>query len=451
MKTESINTRRRKFPLIVAGATVALSPILFPKWVSVIAEAYISNNATAALDAMINTCSTNDNGESDNPNNQAFQRDCNLITDEGLTDDPSGTIDAMNRIAADQIAAQNNAALRHMRTVESAISARMHRLRSEHQAAAGKPDVFSYNFSRDKGSGAGDAEFGRLGGFFNLRYRTGDEDNTANQAGYDFDGWGLTAGLDYRVTDDFFAGAALSYLSDDIDYDNNRGSMDVDLWGISAYGSYYLDNGLYLNGLVGYNPTDYDLDRRIEYNIAGVASNQTATSNPDGDLFNLSLGGGYPINYNHVDVTPTVRLEYVRNDVDGFTETMTNIEEIGGALAQSVDSNTYNSLTSHLGVQFSKAVSTSYGVLVPLARIDWIHEFENDQQKIRTSYANDINAPTNNFLITNNSPDRNYYNLNLALSAQLARGRAGFISYDALLGLDNVSYHSFIAGFRTEF
>jgi outer membrane lipase/esterase len=445
------STRFQSGRLAAAGVLAVGAPLLLPHWAAGDAGAtdvQFTSNGQTTFDAIMSTCGTGDNGESSSFVNIRFQEDCDLIVVDGILGaDPEGAADAVNRITQDQVAAQNAAAQRSAQALGAVISSRLQRVRTAGLAGGEGLQLYSEN----GGTAGADAGFGRLGAFFNARYRTGDEDATSLQEGYDFDGWGLTAGMDYRLSDAAVAGLSLSYLQDDIGYDNNRGDMDTTEWGLNAYGTYYLPNGFYLDGLIGYTWTDYDLNRRVEYVIDGEVSRQSASSDPDGNLFTLTLGGGYDIVNGPVTITPQLHLQYLDNEVDGFTESYSDITQTGGAMSQTLDSVTYNSFTSRLGVQLSRAFGYSGGVLLPQLRLAWIHEFDNDAQRIRSRFTNDINAPTNSFLIVTEEPDRDYFELGLALSAQFAEGRAAFIAYDTLLDLDRVSYNAIDAGVRMEF
>jgi outer membrane autotransporter protein len=304
-------------------------------------------------------------------------------------------------------------------------------------------------FAGQYGGGASsDSQFGRLGTFFNVQYVTGDEDDTAYQPGFDFHGWGFTAGLDYRFNDNFTGGASLNYGDGSSDFNNNRGDLDTNAWGGTLYGTYFLESGLYVNGLLGYSRFDYDMKRRINYSVAGNAANQTAKSSPDSNAFSASLGAGYNFAKDAVTLAPYLRFDYLQNKVDSYSESMSSPTTTGGSMALNYKSQKYKSFTSNLGLQLARAFSQSFGVLVPQLTLEWVHEFENDQQKAGVQFTNDING-TNFFVLTNN-PDRNYFDLGLAVSAQLAKGRSGFLSYNTLVGYKDVNYNAINAGIRFE-
>ena len=69
----------------------------------------------------------------------------------------------------------------------------------------------------------------------------GEKDETANEAGFDFGGWGITAGFDYRFTDSFVLGLSLGYNESDSDFAGNGGSLDSEGVSTSIYGTYFND------------------------------------------------------------------------------------------------------------------------------------------------------------------------------------------------------------------
>ena len=121
----------------------------------------------------------------------------------------------------------------------------------------------------------------------------------------------------------------------------------------------------------------------------------------------------------------------------------------GGGMAIGIDSTTYESLTSRLGVQMARSFSHAGGVVVPSARIDWVHELDNDQQRVDGRFLGDVTDGTPFFVLTNN-PDRNYFDLELSISGEFADGKSAFLSYSTLLGFEDVSYHAIKAGVRVE-
>jgi uncharacterized protein with beta-barrel porin domain len=309
--------------------------------------------------------------------------------------------------------------------------------------------------------------FSRLGVFANGTFTGGDKDVTSREAGFDFTTFGATLGADYRFTNNFVLGVTFNYLSTDIDFDTSSflntpagGGIDTQSFGFSIYGMYYVLNQLYVDGIVNFGWNNYDIDRRIIYAIpstnrtgAGIPGatttvNQTAQGDTDSSQFAFSLGAGYDVTVQAFTITPFVRLEYSRLDVDGYQESINNTAN-GFGLALAFDDQDVESLLSVLGAQVSYAISTGIGVLLPQVRAEWRHEFKNDARTITSRFVNDP-ARTPLALVTD-SPDRDFFALGVSLSATFRGGVAAFVSYEPVVGLSEVTSHSVVGGIRLEF
>jgi Autotransporter beta-domain len=72
-------------------------------------------------------------------------------------------------------------------------------------------------------------------------------------------------------------------------------------------------------------------------------------------------------------------------------------------------SQTIQSLTTDLGREVTYAISTRWGVLLPLLSFEWEHEFLADSRTVTGSIVSD---PTTAVSVLTNSPDRDYFNRN---------------------------------------
>jgi uncharacterized protein with beta-barrel porin domain len=430
---------------VLGAAAFVMLPVVFPRWSSVVAEAYTVNgpvNGKSTGNAINEAC-RNKNNKRD------FQNDCDIIV-EGAGQPGYG--EAVNSIAASQINAQNAAAMRVATMSVVAITNRLEQIRlaSGFSVYSAGKALASTNLLGETGGGASsDVTFGRFGGFLNTQYVDGSEDPTAYQPGYGFHGWNFAGGVDYRITDQLVAGTYLQYWNGNVGFDGNLGKMDSTSWGGAFYGTYFLPNGLYFDGLVSYASNNYDLKRNVIYAIGNETANQVASSSPNADLWNFSLGAGYTMYQGGLSFTPLVRLTYLNNSVGSYSEQMSNPFAVGGSMAQAIDSQTYESLRSNLGFQIAKAFSTSYGVFSPELTATWVHEYLNSQEQVGTRFVNDINDTP--FYVVTNNPDHNYVDLGVGVSAQFAQGRSAFISYKTLLGYQGVTYNAVNAGIRIEF
>ena len=320
------------------------------------------------------------------------------------------------------------------------------------------------NFDSDAvltgGAASGDlASEGRLSGFLNVRYGFGKKDASAREDGYDFDNWGVTGGMDYRLTDDLTVGGAVSYSKLNADfkqsgYEVSGGSADSDGWGILAYGT-YSKNSFYVDGLLGYGQVSNDLSRRIFY-VAGADAQGTSTADggvrqfsgkadPNSTDFTASLGAGFDYNQGALNYGPYARLTYYNVEVDSYSERGTGALE----LAMHVQDQSIDSFTSALGARLAYAVSQPFGVLIPQGFVEWIHEYSNDARTIEATYIYD---PFQVPLIANtNDPDRDYASLGVGISAVLPRGMQMFLNYQAVLGFSDLEENLFVGGIRAEF
>ncbi len=313
---------------------------------------------------------------------------------------------------------------------------------------------------RQYGGSAGDSLVGSWGLFANVNYADGDRDGTDRENAFDYDTYGATVGADYRLSDRTIIGGLIGYEKIDSDFDSNSnfdssprgtpgGSVDAKSWGIGLYGTHYYDR-FYVDGLIGYAGTDYDIDRRIALPLgpapgsspAAVATSRTAKADTDADSFTASAGGGMNLNSGSLSYGPFGRLSYSKTKVDGYRESGAD------GLNLTVDDQDWDSLTSFIGGQVSHASSLSWGVLSPYGRVSWVHEFLNDSQTMRAFYTADPRK--NNLIAKTDSPDRDYFQLNLGLSAVMRKGLQGFFDYQALLGHSYVSENRFTVGVRAE-
>ena len=277
---------------------------------------------------------------------------------------------------------------------------------------------------------------------------------------FDYDAYGATIGADYRLDDNNIVGALVGYGNVDADFDSNNsfstspsdspgGDIDADSWGIGLYGTHYREN-FYIDGLIGYTRTDYDIDRKISLPLgpnpgdsaAAVATKRTARGDTDSDSFTIGVGGGLDLQAGSITYGPFARLTYQETKVDDY-------EEKGAeGLNLTVDDQDWDSLTTTLGGGASYASSRDWGVLIPFARVAWVHEFENDSQKMKAFYT--VDPQQNNLVAQTDDPDRDYFELGIGVSAVMRGGLQAFFDYQTLLGYSDLTDHIFTIGIRSE-
>lgn len=342
------------------------------------------------------------------------------------------------------------------------------------------------------GGGAAADSQRRWGWFLTGGYNTGDFDRDVQREGgdledsFDFDTLSATGGFDYRW-DNFVLGAAIGYDDYDADIDSasddggqlvSGGSTDADGYSGSIFGLYFLNN-FFIDGIVTVGKLDFDLERELFYVGNGDAAldtlgvSQTLDADTDADHYMLGLSVGYTFYTGAWMIEPQLAYSYRNVDVDGYTENA-RINDTGssGGMNLRVDDYDIDSKRTIAGVQVSRNYSTSFGVLVPSARFDWYHEFEDDGQSIDAKYAledelaDELGGPFSSnigfgsdgtanclscFRILTDDPEADYFVLGIALAARFKNGLQGFVGWDGLLGYDDLTSNAFTLGIRGAF
>ena len=347
----------------------------------------------------------------------------------------------LNDIAHDEAAAQGANSTQNSDIQVENLSGRLSALRGGaggiSTAGLSIRDSSGQIVSTGVAAGDEDDTVSKLGLFITGDYSFGEDDGSAEESGYEFDGFGLTGGLDYQVNDNFIAGVAVGYSQTDNDFDQDNGELNQDTYSLSAYGSVY-SGSLYFDGVIGYAFSDLDIDRNIVYpTIVRNAAGET-----DGEEFSASGAVGYDISKGAWSFGPFARLSFVDTDLDAYSET-------GAAgLNLSVADQNIQSLESTIGSDVSYSHSTSFGVVIPQIRLEWAHEFDDDSRQISARYTNDPAAIP--IFIRTDSPDRTYFNLGGGLSALFASGKTAFAEVETVLGREDYEKYTFKIGARFE-
>lgn len=374
---------------------------------------------------------------------------------------------ALSQMLNDETVAQADAALTTTGAQFDNLKARVAALRSGASGAslgglaiAGGGGALPLSFlpssvvsdAGDGGSEAG-AEFSRWGFFASGTIGRGDRDDATDTPGYEFDTQGLTAGVDYRYSDQLVFGGALGYNRNDTDVNGDQGRLETSGYSASFYGTWYQGDAWYADAVLTFGHNSYDVSRRIRYQIGtgpnAVAVDQTATGSPDGTQTQFALSGGRDFSRGAWTFGPYARATLTRIDFDGYTERMSNPGGPGGGLAMVVDSRDLKSLEGVVGAKASYAMSTNWGILMPHVQVEWLHEFEDDPDAIATRFLNDPTGTA--ILITPDAIDKDYLNLGIGLSGVFANGRSAFLYYERRAGERDYTQDSLALGVRIEF
>ncbi len=252
--------------------------------------------------------------------------------------------------------------------------------------------------------------------------RSGNHDGRNGSAGVDFETDGLSAGLDYRVNDDFAIGGGVGYGRDDSDIGDNGSRSEGSAYTFAAYASYSPGDVFFFDGLMGYQRLDYDLRRFVTSNGNFVNANR------EGTQWFGSVSAGADIQKGAWQFTPYVRADVARARLERYTEQGDPIF----ALA-------YNSLevdtdTGNIGVRIDYRREVNWGLLSPQFRVEYQHDFKgNGAQTMR--YADLATGPFYRADLADF--DRSRLMLGLGLLFDLDNDWSFKLDYRGLIGSDD--------------
>lgn len=280
----------------------------------------------------------------------------------------------------------------------------------------------------------------------------------ANERGFDGDATRVTVGLDYRLGSGGLVGLSVGFSDSSSDFDANlpgnaftpqgdAGSIGADDITVTVFGTAQLSSQVYADATAGVGFTDYDLRRNATFQESNRLIPQTnvrATASPDGREYFGSVGLGYDAEMGALNLGPYARLRLTKSKVDSYVE-----NDGGTGLGLAVSKTRSTSVVSILGLRASYAISQSWGVVLPQARFEYEHEFDDDPRTTTTSLL--LDPASNAFRVRNDPPDRNSFNVGAGLLFVLPNGWMPYVDYEGLLGYSDTSRHRVTAGLRVEF
>ncbi|PCJ31949.1 MAG: hypothetical protein COA99_16770 [Moraxellaceae bacterium] len=365
---------------------------------------------------------------------------------------------ALNAIANEEAAGQGSSVKEVANSQIANVNARMQAVRAASLGLSINGFDLQLNdrqitgLANVRGGNAG-SNPGKLGFFVNGTISNGDKDETLFEDGFDFYSTAITIGIDYRFSDSLVAGIAVGINEVEIEIDNDFDTLDNDAISYIGFASYFFNN-IYVDGLLSFTQTDYESKRRV---TLGTSSNdnfvdRVASGDTEGDQLSYSVGVGYFMNRNQLNVDYSLRLNVIDATVDGFDESSVaiNTSSVGeDSLSLRLNDQDIESVQVVLGISTSYAISQDFGVITPHVRINLHNEFEDDARDIVAAY---VHAPdVSSFTIETDDEDSSYATIAIGLAAVLKGGTQFFIDYETVTGLDDISHQTISFGSRLEF
>jgi outer membrane autotransporter protein len=256
-------------------------------------------------------------------------------------------------------------------------------------------------------------------------------DDTSSAKGYRFTTGGMSAGIDYRITNHLAVGLFGGYSHTWADL--RPGNVDVDTGRGGLYATYFDPTGWWVNAGVwgGYN--SYSTSRQA---LLGPANGST-----DGYEFSTFGDAGYNIQCGDLSFGPVVGMQYTTAHIGGFTEH-------GSLVPLDVHSDSEDSLRTEAGAQATYNWHLGKILVIPGLKLAWEHEFKYSTLPITVS-APALGGATATFTGPNLGHDSLLINANMAI--QITPRIQATIGYDGQVARDHYSSHAVTGTFSYSF
>ena len=194
----------------------------------------------------------------------------------------------------------------------------------------------------------------------------------------------------------------------------------------------------YLNGNASVGQISYtDITRYIALGPA-LREENAKTS---GSHLGATLEGGYWFTWNHLHTGPYLQLAYQRITADGFNETS------GDASAMWFGRQVLKSSTAELGWQLLGRTTLAGIGVQPFARASYEHDSDARARLVSAG----LTSMPGTFAMPGFVPDRNWINASVGLSAHLAPGMSGYLSYTGMFSNSSQKLNSLDLGLAMRF
>lgn len=315
------------------------------------------------------------------------------------------------------------------------------------------------------------------GVFVQGSYSSGHHDLTANESPFDFHASSVTAGVDYN-----FGSAVLGGSIGYDDYDASFTQTGVAVVGGSAqvkgtsgslYGAWFGQDWSF-SGIATYGSLSTNLSRVVNYTVTYangfdpqpinnacnsatcvVQASNTLRGSPNGNTAAVGATGSYQYSLSSWDIVPSLSGSYRRASFDSFSESAAIPASAGEGLPLAFGNQIVESFRSILGIDISRPFSLPFGVLTPIIRAEWDHEFKTGATTTEARYAYDPSLAVGQclscFALPTDASPANYGVAGGGVSVLLARRLQAFVYDEALFGFANYRSNSISVGVRGQF
>lgn len=279
----------------------------------------------------------------------------------------------------------------------------------------------SLDEQKDKPAKGASSDSGGWGFLVTPQYSKSSRVETDFENGYQSNLKGLVLGLDYRYSDSFIFGLAVGQTKDEAIFLNNAGFLKSRNSTLTIYSTWLPVERIAVDGYLGFGKLNFENQRHVAFStISGTNSGSTT-----GKQTMAGLSASYQTDVGRFNLAPFVNLDYIKTIINGYNERGSNVG--ADSIALHYGDRSVFSLTSSLGARVGTSFGYEWGALLPLVRLAAVHEFQNKARQISNEF---VITPGTGFMVSTDTPDRNYLNLGLGVSAALNGGTQLFLDYE---------------------
>lgn len=356
-----------------------------------------------------------------------------VIAQAGAT--PARVNPAFARLTPQQFSAATRAAFFSFRSLSRNLFQRLADIRAAggfgRLADVNTASMGEFAYAGHAGGAAGSDDSG-LGYFVRGNYTRGDMKSSGTSFGFNSDTYQVAAGVDKFITPALQLGVSFGYSNSDSDMKQAAGGSKNENYTLSLYGSYEVMPNLYLEGVAGYGMGRYSLSR--DTGVTGIAHAKT-----DGSQLILSGGVNANVDLGAVMLKPYGRVNYVRLDIDGFSESG------AGAANLDVAGHADDSIVSDLGAVLQKRLDSGWTLE---GKLGWEHEIKRANGTTNAALSADPSVAMN---FVGSGGSRDYGRVGLGVTKDLGQARTIALRGEAMVGHSQYSEHMVELKFRQEF
>lgn len=274
---------------------------------------------------------------------------------------------------------------------------------------------------KGKGASADGSGWGLL---VTPQYGKSDRPETIKENGYQSTLTGLVVGLDYRFSDSFVLGLAVGQTKDKATFLNNVGFQNSSSNIATMYGTWLISENSAVDGYLGYGKLKLENQR---YFVASPTISGTMSGNTTGQQTMAGLSVSHQSAVGRFSLAPSFNLDYIKTTIKSYNESGIGNNPYFTFLALHYGDRSVTSLTSSLGGRLSTSYGYDWGALIPSMRLAAVHEFQNKSRQLSNEL---VLTPGSGFSVETDSPDCNYLNIGLGVTAAMNGGAQLFLDYE---------------------